>query len=174
MRNGGQKARSTGENAKQPFQPLRGECRDVSAELVVPAASIFSAGGPWARPAPGIPRALCLRGHVHRQSSDAKARRENAGACRMLRCRPGLEPGPIATARYCSSECRPHGPKKESAVWVPAQGRDDSRVGERAMTRKMPMRRGARANLTSPAAGLRSEVNYDPALTPQPRCARRR
>jgi len=59
-RYGGQKARSTGENAKQPFQPLRGECRDVSAEPVVPAACILLAGGPWVRPAPGIPRALCL------------------------------------------------------------------------------------------------------------------
>ncbi len=38
---GGQQARSTGENAKQPFQPSRGECRDVSAEPVVPAACIF-------------------------------------------------------------------------------------------------------------------------------------
>ena len=33
---------------------------DVSAEPVVPAACIFFAGGPWVRPAPGIPRALCL------------------------------------------------------------------------------------------------------------------
>src|SRR5947209_13507766 len=41
MRNGGQKARRTGENAKQPFHPSRGECRDVSAEPVVPAACIF-------------------------------------------------------------------------------------------------------------------------------------
>ena len=39
--NGGQKARSTGENAKQPFQPLRGECRVFSAEPVVPAACLF-------------------------------------------------------------------------------------------------------------------------------------
>jgi hypothetical protein len=39
----------------------RGECRDVSAEPVVPAACIFFAGGPWVRPAPGIPRALCLK-----------------------------------------------------------------------------------------------------------------
>jgi hypothetical protein len=60
MGNGGQQARSTGENAKQPFQPLRGECRVFSAEPVVPAACIFFAGGPWVRPAPGIPRALCL------------------------------------------------------------------------------------------------------------------
>jgi hypothetical protein len=69
---GGQKARRTGENAKQPFHPSRGECRDVSAEPVVPAASIFFAGGPWGRPAPGIPRALCLRGQVHQQGSDAR------------------------------------------------------------------------------------------------------
>jgi hypothetical protein len=60
MEDGGQQARRTGENAKQPFQPSRGECRDVSAEPVVPAACIFFAGGPWARPAPGIPRALSL------------------------------------------------------------------------------------------------------------------
>ncbi|WP_315798839.1 hypothetical protein [Bradyrhizobium sp. SZCCHNRI3043] len=28
---GGQKARSTGENAKQPFQPSRGECREAGS-----------------------------------------------------------------------------------------------------------------------------------------------
>src|SRR4051812_24020840 len=78
---GGQKARRTGENAKQPLNPSRGECRDVSAEPVVPAASIFFAGGPWVRPAPGIPRALCLKGAVQRHSSDAETRREKASSC---------------------------------------------------------------------------------------------
>jgi hypothetical protein len=80
---GGQKARRTGENAKQPFQLSRGECRDVSAEPVVPAACIFFAGGPWVRPAPGIPCALCSRGQVHRQSSDAisAARTQEHAAC---------------------------------------------------------------------------------------------
>ena len=57
---GGQQARRTGEIAKQPSKPSRGECRDVSAEPVVPAACILLAGGPWVRPAPGIPRALRL------------------------------------------------------------------------------------------------------------------
>jgi len=38
---GGQQARRTGENAKQPSKPSRGECRDASAEPVVPAACIF-------------------------------------------------------------------------------------------------------------------------------------
>jgi|KBSSwiStaDraftv2_1062776.scaffolds.fasta_scaffold323694_3 hypothetical protein len=35
------KSRRTGENAKQPFQPLRGEGRVFSARPVVPAACIF-------------------------------------------------------------------------------------------------------------------------------------
>ncbi len=39
--NGGQKARRTGENAKQPLKPSRREGRDVLAEPVVPAACIF-------------------------------------------------------------------------------------------------------------------------------------
>ncbi len=56
-RYGGQKARRTGEIAKQPSKPSRGECRVFSAEPVVTAACFFVAGGPWVRPAPGIPRA---------------------------------------------------------------------------------------------------------------------
>src|SRR3954469_22145764 len=57
--NGDQKARRTGEHAKQPLRPSRGECR-LSAEPVVTAACLFSAGGPWvaacspAFPAPSI------------------------------------------------------------------------------------------------------------------------
>jgi hypothetical protein len=51
----------------------------ASAEPVVTAACFFVAGGPWVRPASGIPRALCLRGHLHQQDSDAKrgARRQH-------------------------------------------------------------------------------------------------
>jgi hypothetical protein len=79
--NGGQKARSTGENAKQPFQPLRGECRVFSAEPVVPAACIFFAGGPWVRPAPGIPRALCLKRAGPTAKLGRDQRRENADVC---------------------------------------------------------------------------------------------
>src|SRR3569833_4368133 len=33
--------------------------------------AFFSAGGPWVRPAPGIPRALCLREGILQQGSDA-------------------------------------------------------------------------------------------------------
>src|SRR3954449_8674620 len=73
---GGQQARRTGENAKQPLKPSRGECRDVSAKPVVPAACIFFAGGPdssktWGRPTPGIPCAL-YRGRPLYHPSDAK------------------------------------------------------------------------------------------------------
>ena len=71
--NGGQKARCTGENAKQPFHPSRGECRVFSAEPVVTAACFFSAGGPWVRPAPGIPCALSCRGRPAMQSPDAES-----------------------------------------------------------------------------------------------------
>ena len=38
---GGQQARRTGENAKQPLKPLRGECRCVPAEPVATAACFF-------------------------------------------------------------------------------------------------------------------------------------
>jgi hypothetical protein len=43
---------------EEAVKPSHGECRVFSAEPVVPAACIFFAGGPWVRPAPGIPRAL--------------------------------------------------------------------------------------------------------------------
>ncbi len=43
-------------------KPLCREGRDVSAEPVVNAPRIFFARGPWVRPAPGIPCALCILG----------------------------------------------------------------------------------------------------------------
>ena len=93
MRYGGQKARRTGENAKKPLKPSRGECRDVSAEPVVPAACIFFAGGPWGRPAPGIPRALCLK----RAGPSANLGREKRAARRRTHVSPPLLQGAPAT-----------------------------------------------------------------------------
>jgi hypothetical protein len=84
----------------------RGECRDVSAEPVVPAASIFFAGGPWGRPAPGIPRALCLRGQVHQQGSDARC-----AARSWLRVRNNKVPVPTWFSRAASApHARPGSP----------------------------------------------------------------
>ena len=59
-RHGGQQARRTRETTYKPFQPLRRGGRAFSARPVVPAACIFFAGGPRARPAPGLPCALHL------------------------------------------------------------------------------------------------------------------
>jgi hypothetical protein len=82
--NGGQKARRTGENAKQPFHPSRGECRVFSAEPVVTAACFFAAGGPWVRPAPGIPCALVFLRAVR----PGKARAWHAATTRNRVLRP--------------------------------------------------------------------------------------
>ncbi len=57
-RHGGQQARRTRETTYKPFQPSRREGRVFSARPVVTAACFFSAGGPRARPAPGLPCAL--------------------------------------------------------------------------------------------------------------------
>ncbi|MGC2774055.1 MAG: hypothetical protein WA418_00300 [Bradyrhizobium sp.] len=43
--------------------------------------AFFSAGGPWVRPAPGIPRALYLEEGGIFHPSDARTRRENAIVC---------------------------------------------------------------------------------------------
>src|SRR6185437_149605 len=59
---GGYQARHSRESAKQPLKPSRRECRIAPALPVVTAACFFVAGGPWVRPASGIPRALFLRG----------------------------------------------------------------------------------------------------------------
>jgi hypothetical protein len=59
-RHGGQQARCTRETTYKPFQPLRREGRACSARPVVPAACILFAGGPRARPAPGLPCALMI------------------------------------------------------------------------------------------------------------------
>jgi len=69
---------------------------DVSAEPVVPAACIFFAGGPWVRPAPGIPRALCLR----RAGPIAKLGRESAPREGELMSHPRhCELGPATKSR---------------------------------------------------------------------------
>ncbi len=49
-----------GESSEQPSKPSRREGRACSARPVVTAACFFSAGGPRARPAPGLPCALIL------------------------------------------------------------------------------------------------------------------
>jgi hypothetical protein len=54
---------------------------DVSAEPVVPAACLFVAGGPWVRPAPGIPRALFVPRAGPLAKLGRKTRRENAASC---------------------------------------------------------------------------------------------
>src|SRR5438270_1220350 len=51
---------------------------DVSAGPVVPAACIFFAGGPWARPAPGIPCALSLFEGDREPHDSGATGRENA------------------------------------------------------------------------------------------------
>src|SRR5690606_32422465 len=52
---GDQKARRTGEHAKQPLRPSRGDA-GCPAEPVVTAACFFSAGGPWvAASSPAFP-----------------------------------------------------------------------------------------------------------------------
>src|SRR3954465_8804850 len=44
--------------------------------------AFFSAGGPWVRPAPGIPRALCLReGRSNGKARTQHARREKVNSC---------------------------------------------------------------------------------------------
>src|SRR5438270_3474768 len=53
--NGGQKARSTGENAKQPFHPSRREGRDVSAEPVVLPRAFFLHAGHGSGELPAFP-----------------------------------------------------------------------------------------------------------------------
>ena len=69
---GGQQARRTRETTYKPFQPLRRGGRAFSARPVVPAACIFFAGGPRARPAPGLPCAL----HSFEGGPDAQLGRE--------------------------------------------------------------------------------------------------
>jgi len=101
---GDQKARSTGENAKQLLKPSRGECRAVSAEPVVPAACIFccrrAMGAASARHSP-CP--LSSRGRVHRQTSDAKiAPRDRKRASvrkRLSERHHGADQSPVVIAR---------------------------------------------------------------------------
>jgi hypothetical protein len=61
----GQEKPVPGESAKDTVKPSRREGRDVSAKPVVPAACIFSAGGPWGRRAPGLLCALSNFGGDH-------------------------------------------------------------------------------------------------------------
>jgi hypothetical protein len=71
--NGGQKARSTGENAKQPFQPSRREGRDVSAEPVVLPRAFFLHAGHGSGELPAFPAPSDFGGRNDSQDSDAKA-----------------------------------------------------------------------------------------------------
>ena len=54
-------------------------CSRLNLWYLPPA--FFSAGGPWVRPAPGIPRALFKERAGQQQSSDATARREIGHSC---------------------------------------------------------------------------------------------
>ena len=74
---GGQNARCTEERDINVKTVARG-MPVVSAEPVVTAACFFSAGGPWVRPASGIPRALSLFERAQRSQNSGALRRESA------------------------------------------------------------------------------------------------
>ena len=99
--NGGQKARCTGESAIYAVKPSRGECRMSRLNLWYLPPAFFSAGGPWARPAPGIPCALSLfEGVREPHDSGASAARMRLAAFPELTpaFNPTLTNGPACTA----------------------------------------------------------------------------
>src|SRR3569832_2075561 len=65
-----------GESTYKPFKPSRREGRDVLSRTCGSAACIFSAGGPWGRQAPGLPRALfdSLRANIRKTRAVHAAR----------------------------------------------------------------------------------------------------
>ncbi len=62
-------------------KPSRREGRVCSARPVVPAACIFFAGGPRARPAPGLPCALHQEGDAVIKARTQRAPRDRLGLC---------------------------------------------------------------------------------------------
>jgi hypothetical protein len=102
---GGQKARRTGESAKQPFKPLRGECRVFSAEPVVTAASFFccwrAMGAASARHSP----CPLFRGQSSSKTRARQSRREKATPCPRYQSKPRIRHYPALTyvRQLCAS-----------------------------------------------------------------------
>ncbi len=135
-----------------------------SALPVVPAACIFSAGGPWVRPSPGIPCALCIVARdelIADLGRDGAARLQSYVDCCLSRefalrtvvvpdkprrapARRGADPGPIRRGRRDEQTANDQpGPNCSLGLWVPAQGRDDSGVWSCRRVGKAAVRRAA-------------------------------
>ncbi|MCS3445866.1 hypothetical protein M2222_005324 [Bradyrhizobium elkanii] len=89
--------------------------------LVLPLA-LFIARDPWVRSAPGFPCALCFRSG----ETKSKARTDHVAriwnydplAAQHIRCRPGLEPGPITTNAQCCATPWPQPFFSNTTLWL--------------------------------------------------------
>jgi hypothetical protein len=85
VRDGSKRARFPG-RSRISRNPSRGECRMIRLNLWFLPRAFFTARGPWVKPSPCIPCALCCKRAARKQSFGRKLRRGNAGgrACRCL------------------------------------------------------------------------------------------
>ena len=81
---GGQKARRTGENAKQPSNHRAGKAGCSGSDLWYLPPAFFSAGGPWVRPASGLPCASALS--EVRPAAELGHKRAAGIRCHAIRC----------------------------------------------------------------------------------------
>ena len=83
---GGQKARRTGENAKQPLKPSRGECRVSRLNPWYLPPAFFSQAGHGRGQRPAFPAPSVLGGRSISKARTRLPRRETANPCPSTRC----------------------------------------------------------------------------------------
>ncbi len=107
-RHGGQQARRTRATAYKREDTAQG-MPDVRLNLWYLPPAFFSAGGPWVRPSPGIPCALCAvcEGRTDRKPRASCAARPRPHADRCLRCKSELSPAAVGRISTTASETLP-------------------------------------------------------------------
>jgi len=127
---GARKPGSQGErdiNVKTVVQGMPGDL----AGPVVTAACFFAAGGPWGRPAPGIPCALFASEGGTNDSPGAMSRRGNA-AVRVDSCLKSFNQRTLGVLR--SVEARDVASSRKHALKPVAQHSDDAIMRARGST----------------------------------------